>query len=575
MMNKKSMKKLWMSALCAGLCLGVMPLQAKVIEQESPSDILRPYTFGFGSAQDEDEGATAMIEETGMEHLTFTDSTGYSINYWAYIPKDEQGKPIENLPVFVYMHGYSDGGGDNNIAVRYHNAIVFRLLQLRDDPEHQAVILVPQTPNATNPEGETDYFKDQWVGIQGEDKWSQWNIPTWDISETPRTANLNAVVELIKATQKETNADVDRAYVSGISMGGCTVWDLISRDDSDLFAAAVPICGVGDPDQLMNAIDVPIRMYHGAVDDTINVTSSRIMYDAMRKYGNVTYTEYSAEAHPSWNSAYSPKLDDDGDGLNNLDDLIDWMFNQSRNGTLDSSVDTDPLAGVIWDAQQQEKTDYSDSRWTQLQAESQRAEKLLDEGDEEQLKESIWLMDALMNDGAAEQTGVEWTLDRAMLRAQRMLECESMSDTAYAALDEAMTKATQATEEKAMIQAYVQMEKAMQDAGDTRDHMELQRLSEDLSQLDLSGYADDAAKDLQDALAQAQDVLQDEQASSSAIESAYANVLDALQGLTETSEGNAGQNVDDADTAAAIPFAQISGMLLTSAGALFALRRKK
>ena len=102
-----------------------------------------------------------------------------------------------------------------------------------------------------------------------------------------------------------------------------------------------------------------------------------------------------------------------------------------------------------------------------------------------------------------------------------------------------------------------------------------QRLSEDLSQLDLSGYADDAAKDLQDALAQAQDVLRDEQASSSAIESAYANVLDALQGLTETSEGDAGQNVDDADTAAVIPLAQISGMLLTSAGALFALRRKK
>ena len=311
------------------------------------------------------------------------------------------------------------------------------------------------------------------------------------------------------------------------------------------------------------------------MDDTINVTSSRIMYDAMRKYGNVTYTEYSAEAHPSWNSAYSPELDDDGDGLNNLDDLIDWMFNQSRNGTLDGSVDTDPLAGVIWDVQQQEEADYSESRWTQLQAESQRAEKLLDEGDEEQLKESIWLMDALMNDGAAEQTGVEWTLNRAMLRAQRMLECESMSDTAYAALDEVMTKAAQATEEKAMIQAYVQMEKAMQDAGDTRDQMELQRLSEDLSQLDLSGYADDAAKDLQDALAQAQDVLQDEQASSSAIESAYANVLDALQGLTETSEGDAGQNVDDADTAVAIPFAQISGMLLTSAGALFALRRKK
>ena len=58
-----------------------------------------------------------------------------------------------------------------------------------------------------------------------------------------------------------------------------------------------------------------------------------------------------------------------------------------------------------------------------------------------------------------------------------------MRDTAYAALDEAMTKAAQATEEKAMIQAYVQMEKAMQDAGDTRDHMELQRPAKILASL--------------------------------------------------------------------------------------------
>ncbi|WP_278920136.1 hypothetical protein [Thomasclavelia cocleata] len=39
------------------------------------------------------------------------------------------------------------------------------------------------------------------------------------MDEVLRTKNLNAVVELVKATQRETKPDVDRAYVTGISMG--------------------------------------------------------------------------------------------------------------------------------------------------------------------------------------------------------------------------------------------------------------------------------------------------------------------------------------------------------------------
>ncbi|GFI41578.1 hypothetical protein [Thomasclavelia cocleata] len=39
------------------------------------------------------------------------------------------------------------------------------------------------------------------------------------MDEVLRTKNLNAVVELVKATQRETKSDVDRAYVTGISMG--------------------------------------------------------------------------------------------------------------------------------------------------------------------------------------------------------------------------------------------------------------------------------------------------------------------------------------------------------------------
>ena len=196
------------------------------------------------------------------------------------------------------MHGYSDGG-NNEISIRYHNAVVFRLIQKQDNPDRQAIILIPQTPNATNGENETDYFKDQWVGIKGNDKWSQWNIEQWDMDEIPRTNNLNAVVELVKTIQQQTKSDVNRAYVTGISMGGCATWDLISRDNEDIFAAAVPICGIGDPDKAKNAQNIPIKMYHGLKDTTINHMSSLKMYSSLRKYGNVSLVEYRSEEHTS------------------------------------------------------------------------------------------------------------------------------------------------------------------------------------------------------------------------------------------------------------------------------------
>lgn len=61
-------------------------------------DIIRSYTFGFGSAEEVDEGVYELVQAGDLKHLTFEDSTGHSINYWIHVPKDAQGKPVENLP---------------------------------------------------------------------------------------------------------------------------------------------------------------------------------------------------------------------------------------------------------------------------------------------------------------------------------------------------------------------------------------------------------------------------------------------------------------------------------------------
>lgn len=361
-------------------------------------DIIRPYTFGFGSAEDVDEGVYDLVESGDLKHLTFVDSNENAINYWIHVPKNENNETIENLPVVLYMHGYSDGGGENNLAIRYHNALLFKLIKDQDIDERKAIVIVPQTPN--NVKGDEDRLKAQWVGIgpdEGEDEWTQWNEETWDMEKTPRTDNLNAVVELLKKVQKENKADVDRAYVSGISMGGYATWDLISRDDSNLFAAAVPICGVGDPTKIDNVKNVPIRTYHGSKDTVIEPKSTRRMYSELRKYGNITFKEYEDEEHPSWNSAYSPTMDDDNNGVNNLDDMINWMFNQSRNGTLDGSVDKEPLKQIINDAKEVDKKEYNNDDWNALQTSIKNAEEALNPAvNEEITKKAVEQLDSAL-----------------------------------------------------------------------------------------------------------------------------------------------------------------------------------
>ena len=185
------MNKLRKYLLAFGLCSGLVC--SNVTAVWAKGDIIRPYTFGFGDENEVDEGVYELVEAGDLKHLTYKDSKDHEINYWIHVPKDENGNPIENLPLVMYMHGYSDGGGDNNIAIRYHNALLFKLIEDQNNPDRQAIILVPQTPFGINPDKDEDWLADQWVGItarEGEDLWTQWNRETWDMDKTPRTDKL-------------------------------------------------------------------------------------------------------------------------------------------------------------------------------------------------------------------------------------------------------------------------------------------------------------------------------------------------------------------------------------------------
>lgn len=46
-----------------------------------------------------------------------------------------------------------------------------------------------------------------------------------------------------------------------------------SRNNENLFAVAMPICGVSDPGKVENMKNLPIQIYHGSLDTGINCIS--------------------------------------------------------------------------------------------------------------------------------------------------------------------------------------------------------------------------------------------------------------------------------------------------------------
>lgn len=104
----------------------------------------------------------------------------------------------------------------------------------------------------------------------------------------------------------------------GLSMGGMGTFDLAIRYP-EVFAAAVPICGIVNPARLSAAKDVKFRIYHGDADNIVPVEGSRQAYKALKAAGaDVEYIEFPGVNHGSWTPAF------------NDSEFMEWLFNQKK-----------------------------------------------------------------------------------------------------------------------------------------------------------------------------------------------------------------------------------------------------
>ena len=73
-----------------------------------------------------------------------------------------------------------------------------------------------------------------------------------------------------------------------------------------LFAAAIPICGAGDPSLAAGLTGMGLWAFHSADDGTVPVSGSRDMIRALWASGQTpSYTEYASGGHDAWFRAYA------------------------------------------------------------------------------------------------------------------------------------------------------------------------------------------------------------------------------------------------------------------------------
>ena len=245
-------------------------------------------------------GIAASLQQvqTGFLDRTVTVG-GRAYHYQVYVPADYATKA--SWPAILFLHGAGERGDDGLLQTNVGLPPAIR----QNSSRYPAIVVMPQLPRDS-----------QWVG-------------------TP----ADMAVAALQQTMRELHVDATRVYLTGLSMGGHGTWYVAYRHP-ELFAAIVPICGWvrespgfrgsmpvvpgADSASVMAKLaerlgKIPIWIFHGEVDQVVNVNGSREPAAALKAAGaNVQYTELLGLNHNSWDAAYGS------------DEFVRWLFAQQR-----------------------------------------------------------------------------------------------------------------------------------------------------------------------------------------------------------------------------------------------------
>jgi hypothetical protein len=220
-----------------------------------------------------------------FENGTFVNSNGDSLDY--LLMKPLKYDSLIRYPMVICLHGGPSRIKKNQVKKINVPQPAPLLTQQLNREKYPSFIFIPQAPPGHS-----------WGGVP--------LVPDID----------TLLIESILALTVEFNIDEKRRYVAGASGGGYGSWHLIGIRP-DLFAAAIPVCGGGNPELASNMINTAVWAFHGRADRNVAVKESREMIEAIKVAGgNPLYTEFPYVGHNAWPHVIKTP------------ELLDWLFEQ-------------------------------------------------------------------------------------------------------------------------------------------------------------------------------------------------------------------------------------------------------
>lgn len=197
--------------------------------------------------------------------------------YLLYLPEAYHTDTVKRWPLLLFLHGSGESGYDIN-KVKAHGPP-----QLIEYGKNFPFIVV--SPQSSVPTG-------------------------WDIDR---------LYQLLQQVKRKYRVDADKIYLTGLSMGGFGTWALAIKHPEE-FAAIAPICGGGDTTDAWKIRNIPVWCFHGALDNTVPLSSDANMIKAVSRWNNnVRFTIYPDKNHNSWDTTY-----------NTNDSLFHWLLSHKK-----------------------------------------------------------------------------------------------------------------------------------------------------------------------------------------------------------------------------------------------------
>src|SRR5438270_5061243 len=223
--------------------------------------------------QDPPQKAPTAPGDYKFKYVARIDGKPVQMTYVLILPKGYDTETTKKFPMVVFTHGAGECGTDGEAL--YSNGPAMEICNNNPFKEtFPFIVLCPQCP----PRGE------------------RWDQPQM----------YKAVSQIVDAAIKSVRVDVDRVYLTGLSMGGKGCW-LAALEGADRFAAIAPICaGTTHPDAAQKLRYVAVWMISGSLDqDAVDHNNAMFTKVLQNNLAEVRNTIVPGAGHDVWTQFYA------------------------------------------------------------------------------------------------------------------------------------------------------------------------------------------------------------------------------------------------------------------------------